>query len=221
MSQSLVTSAGATIGHLLVMKGSFFFNKTLESPSGEWIEHVWTLFWVKQGIWNFGSFGGEPPIRRIRFVLLDPTVVRDDQAFPPWFVVVGVAPSLPFCSSLQQANKAIIVASTKRPAYARKNLQLVQVKSIRMLSSLIEYNAVSMMVVCNLRHLSFVAWWIQDPYFFLSFLVWIPSCVLIMWQRNQRRWFQFHVDWCVETVFLGTGPFWWWVRCWSICGQTP
>jgi hypothetical protein len=30
---------------------------------------------------------------------------------------------LPFCSSLQQANKAIIVASTKRPAYARKNLQ--------------------------------------------------------------------------------------------------
>jgi hypothetical protein len=40
MSQSLVTSAGATIGHPLVMKGSFFFIKTLESPSGEKIEHV-------------------------------------------------------------------------------------------------------------------------------------------------------------------------------------
>ncbi len=33
------------------------------------------------------------------------------------------APPSPFCSSLQQANKAIIVASTKRPAYTRKNLQ--------------------------------------------------------------------------------------------------
>jgi hypothetical protein len=46
---------------------------------------------------------------------------------------------LPFSSSLQQANKAIIVASTKRPAYAHKNLQLVQLNTIRMLSSLIKY----------------------------------------------------------------------------------
>jgi hypothetical protein len=35
MSQSLVTSGGATIGHPLVMKESFFFNQTLGSPSGE------------------------------------------------------------------------------------------------------------------------------------------------------------------------------------------
>ena len=48
MSQPLETSGGATLGHLLVMKGSIFFNKTLWSPSGEWIEHVWTLFGVKK-----------------------------------------------------------------------------------------------------------------------------------------------------------------------------
>jgi hypothetical protein len=35
MSQSLVTSGGATIGHLLVTKRSFFKDKTLDSPSGE------------------------------------------------------------------------------------------------------------------------------------------------------------------------------------------
>jgi hypothetical protein len=79
-----------------------------------------------------------PIFKRIQYVVLDPTVVRDDQAFRPWFVVVSVSPSLPFCSSLQQANKAIIVASTKRPAYACKNLQVVQVNPIRMLSSLIK-----------------------------------------------------------------------------------
>jgi hypothetical protein len=66
------------------------------------------------------------------------------------------APPLPFLSSLQQANKAIIVALTKRPAYACKNLQLVKVNNIRMLSSLIKYNAALVMAVCNPRHLSFV-----------------------------------------------------------------
>jgi hypothetical protein len=61
MSQSLVASGGATMWHPLVMKGSIFFNETLRSPSGEWIEHVWTLFGVKQGIWNFGkSWAGAP-----------------------------------------------------------------------------------------------------------------------------------------------------------------
>ena len=54
-------SAGATIRHPLVMKGSIFFNETLQSPSGEWIEHVWTLFGVKQGIWNFGKSWAGPP----------------------------------------------------------------------------------------------------------------------------------------------------------------
>jgi hypothetical protein len=38
-------------------------------------------------------------------------------------LLLAFALPLPFCSSLQQANKAIIVASTKRPAYARKILQ--------------------------------------------------------------------------------------------------
>ncbi len=73
-----------------------------------------------------------------------------------------------FWSSLQQAIKAIIVASTKRPVYARKNLQLVQVNTIRMLSSLIKYNAALVMVVCNPRHLSFVTCWICYPYFFVE-----------------------------------------------------
>jgi hypothetical protein len=72
-------------------------------------------------------------------------------------LLLAFAPPLPFCSSLQQANKAIIIASTKRPAYARKNLQLVQANTIRMLFSLIEYNAVLVMDVCNLHHFSFVA----------------------------------------------------------------
>jgi hypothetical protein len=35
MSQSLVTTGGTTMGRPLGMKGSFFFNETLQSPSGE------------------------------------------------------------------------------------------------------------------------------------------------------------------------------------------
>jgi hypothetical protein len=71
-------------------------------------------------------------------------------------LLLAFALPLLFCSSLQQANKAIIVAATKRSAYTRKNLQLVQVNTIRMLSSLIEYNAVLVMVVCDPHHMSFV-----------------------------------------------------------------
>jgi hypothetical protein len=67
------------------------------------------------------------------------------------------ASTLPFCLSLQQANKAIMIASTKRSAYACKNLQQVQVNTIRVLSSLIEYGAVLVMVVRDPHHLSFVA----------------------------------------------------------------
>ncbi len=74
------------------------------------------------GVANHVSDWSGPNFRRIQFVVLDPTVVRNDQAFRPW-LVVGVAPPLPFYSSLWQANKAIIVALTKRPAYAHKNLQ--------------------------------------------------------------------------------------------------
>jgi hypothetical protein len=68
--------------------------------------------------------------RMIQYMVLNPTVVGDDQS--PWSlsVVVSIAPSLKFCLSLQQANKAIIVASNKRPAYACKNLQVVQVNSM-------------------------------------------------------------------------------------------
>ncbi len=67
----------APIGH----EGVIFLNETLESPSGEWIEHVWTLFWVKQGIWIFGNFGGEPPINKAHQImtyltlLLFPTIM--------------------------------------------------------------------------------------------------------------------------------------------------
>ncbi len=71
-----------------------------------------------------------------------------------------------FGLSHRQANKAIIIASTTRPVYTCKNLQLVQVNTIRMLSSLIKYDAVLKTVVCDLRHLLFVAWWIQDLSFF-------------------------------------------------------
>ncbi len=50
-----------------------------------------------------------------------------------------------------------IVALTKRPAYACKNLQLFQVNRIRILSSLIKYDDVLVMDVWDPRHLSFVA----------------------------------------------------------------
>jgi hypothetical protein len=86
----------------------------------------------------------------------NPTIVRDDQVFGHVLLLLAFALPLLFCLSLQKANTAIIVASTNRPAYARKNLQLVQVNTIRMLSSLIEYDAVVLMVVCDPRHLSFV-----------------------------------------------------------------
>ncbi len=116
-------------------------------------------------------------------------------------LLLAFAPPLPLCSSLQQANKSIIVASTKRPAYARKNLQLVQVNTIRMLSSLINYDAVLVMVVCNLHHLSFVTWWIRDQSFLCQgLLVRIPLSVLITWQCNWRRRFYFHVDQRLESV---------------------
>ncbi len=108
-----------------------------------------------------------------------------------------------FFLSLRQANKAIIVASTKRPAYARKNLQLFQVNTIGMLSSLINYDAVLVMVVCDPRHLSFVAWWIRDPSFLcLGLLVRIPHSILITWQHNQRWRFQLCIDQQLESVYL-------------------
>jgi hypothetical protein len=63
-------------------------------------------------------------------MVLDPTVVGDNQSPLLLSVVVSIAPSLLFCLSLQQANTAIIVASTKRPACTPKNLQLVQLNSM-------------------------------------------------------------------------------------------
>ncbi len=118
-------------------------------------------------------------------------------------LLLAFAPPLPFCSSLQQANNAIIVALTKRPAYTHKNLQLVQVNTIKMLSSLINYNAALVMVVCDPRHLSFVAWWIQDPSFLCQgLLVRIPLSVLITWQCNWRWRFQFRVNQQLESVYL-------------------
>ncbi len=37
---------------------------------------------------------------------MDPTVVGDNQSLWPWSVVIGIAPSLPFCSSLWQAKQS-------------------------------------------------------------------------------------------------------------------
>jgi hypothetical protein len=72
-----------------------------------------------------------------------------------------------------------------------------------MLSSLIVYDAVLVMVECDLRHLSFVMWWIQDPSFLcLGLLVRIPLNVLITWQCNWRWRFQFRIDQQLESVCL-------------------
>ncbi len=73
-----------------------------------------------------------------------------------------------------------------------------------MLSSLIKYNAVLVICVCNLRHLSFVAWWIRDP----SFLCWglfvrILSSAFIIRQCNWRWRFQFGFVWCSKTYLFG------------------
>jgi hypothetical protein len=147
--------------------------------------------------------GARSIFRRIQFVVLDPNVVRDNQAFWPCLLLLVFAQPSPFCLSLQQANKAIIVALTKRPAYACKNLQQVQVYTIRMLSSLIEYNAALMMVVYNPRHLSFVPRLIQDPSFLcLGLLVRIPLRVLVTWQRNGSQRFQFRIDQQLESICL-------------------
>jgi hypothetical protein len=95
-------------------------------------------------------------------------------------------------------------------------------KTIRMLSSLIEYDAGLVMVVCNLCHLSFVTWWIRDPLFLcLGLLVRILLSISITWQHNWRRWFQFRVDLWLESVCLVRVFFWWGVHCRSICGWTP
>jgi hypothetical protein len=56
-------------------------------------------------------------------MVLDSTVVGDNQSLWQRSVVVSNPPSLLFCSSLPKANKAIIIALTKRPAYTHKNLQ--------------------------------------------------------------------------------------------------
>ncbi len=59
------------------------------------------------------------------------------------------------------------------------------------------------MVVCNLRNLSFVAWWIQDLSFLCQgLLVRIPLRVLITWQHNWRWLFQFHVYRRLESICL-------------------
>ncbi len=52
---------------------------------------------------------------RIQHMVLDPTVVRDNKSLWTWSVAIGIASSLPFCSSLRQANTVIIIALTKRP----------------------------------------------------------------------------------------------------------
>ncbi len=84
---------------------------------------VWFCAHDTTGVANHVSDWSAPNFRRIQFVVLDPTVVRDDQAFGHDLLLLAFAPPLPFCLSHQQANKAIIIASTKGPAYAHKNLQ--------------------------------------------------------------------------------------------------
>ncbi len=72
-----------------------------------------------------------------------------------------------------------------------------------MISSLIEYDVVLMLVVCDPHHLSFVTQCIRDPPFLcLGLLVRIPHSVLITLQRNWRGRFQFHVDRRLESVCL-------------------
>ncbi len=46
------------------------------------------------GVANHISDWSAPNFTRIRFVVLDPTVVRDNQAFCPWFVVVSVCSAI-------------------------------------------------------------------------------------------------------------------------------
>ncbi len=43
---------------------------------------------------NQASDWSAPNLRRIQFVVLDPTIVRDNQAFWQWFVVVGVCSAI-------------------------------------------------------------------------------------------------------------------------------
>ncbi len=51
---------------------------------------VWFYAYGTIGVANHVSDWSVPNFRRIQFVVLDPTIVRDNQAFWPWFVVVGI-----------------------------------------------------------------------------------------------------------------------------------
>jgi hypothetical protein len=99
-----------------------------------------------------------PNFRRIQFVVLDSTVVRDEQAFWPLLVVVGVCSAIAILFKPPTSKQSYHHSIDQKTSVRTKNLQLAQANYIRMLSSLIEYDAaVLVMVVCNLRHLSFIA----------------------------------------------------------------
>ncbi len=140
--------------------------------------------------WSAPNFG------RIRFAVLDPTVVRDDQAFRPWFVVVGV------CSAIA----VLFEPPTSKQRYHRSIDQKTSVctqKSSTSPGKSYKNAFLSHQVQCCIgdgcvRSASFVICRMMDTrsiIFCQGLLVRIPSSALIIWQHNRKWRFQFRVVW--------------------------
>ncbi len=139
-----------------------------------------------------------------------------------WSVVVGIAPSLLFCLSLQQAKEAIIFESTKRPACARKNLQVVQVNSIDgfICSCCTCYWAVGMCILlCEPCHLLSNAYKMQ--YLLMRLIVTNIDYVLNLGWSNQKHQLQRCIKSLCRIPFtcIGTQPHYEECSFWAILGQ--
>ncbi len=141
--------------------------------------------------------------RRIQFIVLDPTVVRDNQAFRPWFVLVGI------CSAIAILFKPPTSRQSNHCSIDQKTSERTQ-KSSTSPGKYYKNAFLSHQVRCCIGdgcvrpgHLSFVTWWIWDLSFLCRDLLGrIPLSVLIIWQCNRRWRFQFHVNQWLESICL-------------------
>ncbi len=147
--------------------------------------------------------GARPIFRRIRFVVLDPTIVRDNQAFWPWFVVVSIYSIIAilfkpptskqsYYPSINQKTSVHTQKSSTSPGKYYKNAFLSH-----QIRCCIGDGCVQSMsfVICRMMDMRFVI-------FCQGLLVQIPLSVLILWQCDRRWRFPFRIDQCLESVCL-------------------
>jgi hypothetical protein len=143
-------------------------------------------------------------------MVVDPTVFWQDKSLLSWSLAIGIASSFPFCSSLQQANTAIIIAPTKRPVYTCKNLQLVQVNLIKC------FTFPPLYMLLSHRDVYFVMWskslvWNAFEMCHLSLRLVVVNLGVAMNTGCSKQSF-----YCIESVwripFIWLCPFTIWVR---------